>query len=175
VWRVVDVPSSFTFSQFHLAIQASMGWENRHLHHFEIKNPKTQTIDYIGYTEYDFDDEYTENMFSDEDIKLSDYFSRDNATARYIYDYSSGWIHIVTLKEILVPEQGIRYPRCVDGQRACPPEDCGGPAGYRKLCEIISNPSHEQYQTIIQWVGEGFDPDRFRPERVQFKIKDDQN
>ena len=50
---------------------------------------------------------------------------------------------------------------CLDGQRSCPPEDCGGPPGYANLLETISDPAHEEFDDYIEWVGKDFDPEAF--------------
>lgn len=62
-------------------------------------------------------------------------------------------------------------PRCLDGQRACPPEDCGGPPGYENLIEILRNPKHDEYQETAEWLREWYgkyDPERFDPAKVKF-------
>ena len=40
----------------------------------------------------------------------------------------------------------VKYPCCIDGKRACPPEDCGGPWGYGDFVEAIQNPKHKQHK-----------------------------
>ncbi len=52
-------------------------------------------------------------------------------------------------------------PRCVAGERACPPEDCGGVWGYEDLLEILADPKHEEHEERKEWAGGDFDPDAF--------------
>jgi len=63
-------------------------------------------------------------------------------------------------------EVGVKYPRCLDGERACPPEDCGGAWGYEELLEVLNDPDHEDYEHYRGWAGEDFDPERFDLEKV---------
>lgn len=71
-------------------------------------------------------------------------------------------------------EPGVRYPRCLDGLRACPPEDCGGPPGYANLLEILRDPKHEDYGEYAAWTAgqaprnRPFDPERFDVAAVLF-------
>ena len=169
IWRIIDVPKDYTFWALHVAIQDAMGWLDSHLHHFEVKNPGTGNIDSIGLVHHDFDLEYTEGMISDRDVFIRDYFSLSNRHARYLYDYGDGWIHNIELLEILPAKKGLQYPRCVAGERACPPEDCGGVWGYLRICEIIKDPSHPEYENTLQWLGGEYDPDYFDPDEVVFK------
>lgn len=70
----------------------------------------------------------------------------------------------VLVEKILPREEGVSYPVCLAGRRACPPEDCGGVWGYMELLEVIKNPRHKEYEDMIEWVGEDFDPEEFDPE-----------
>lgn len=72
----------------------------------------------------------------------------------------------VLVEKILPREEGVSYPVCLAGRRACPPEDCGGVWGYMELLEVIGNPRHKEYEDMIEWVGEDFDPEEFDPEDV---------
>jgi hypothetical protein len=60
---------------------------------------------------------------------------------------------------VLSADPTVKYPRCVDGRRARPPEDCGGPWGYGDLPEAIKNPGKNS--ELQEWVGDEFDPERF--------------
>jgi hypothetical protein len=55
---------------------------------------------------------------------------------------------------------GLKHAVCVDGQNACPPEDCGGARGYAVLREALANPAHEEHE-ITRWLGQPFDPGVF--------------
>jgi hypothetical protein len=51
--------------------------------------------------------------------------------------------------------------RCLDGARACLPEDCGGIPGYEELLKVMKKPKHPEYAAILEWLGAPFDPDAF--------------
>jgi len=61
----------------------------------------------------------------------------------YEYDFGDGWLHEVLLQKILPAEDGVRYPICIEGKHASPPEDSGGPPGYCDLLEALDDPSRE--------------------------------
>ena len=50
------------------------------------------------------------------------------------------------------------YLILVGGKRACPPEDVGGPWGYKEYLEAIRDPSHARHAEMLEWGGE-FDPE----------------
>jgi len=58
-------------------------------------------------------------------------------------------------------DKGEKYPRCVDGARACPPEDCGGEPGYARLVEVLANPKHKEFKETKTWAGGDWHPERF--------------
>jgi hypothetical protein len=89
----------------------------------------------------------------------------------YEYDFGDGWKHQLIVEERLQPEQGTKYPVCIAGQRACPPEDCGGPWSYSDFVETITNPDHERHEETLEWVGGEFDPERFDPEAVNNELR----
>jgi Plasmid pRiA4b ORF-3-like protein len=79
----------------------------------------------------------------------------------YEYDFGDGWEHVVLLEKVLPPEQGVDYPRCTAGKRACPPEDVGGVWGYESFLETIRDPSHPEHDDMLEWAGGEFDPEQF--------------
>jgi Plasmid pRiA4b ORF-3-like protein len=81
---------------------------------------------------------------------------------------ATGGEHELTLEAILPRQAGQKSPLCVDGARACPPEDCGGVYGYETLLTVIQDPAHEEYDSMLEWLGGRLDPDRFDPKRVKF-------
>ena len=94
--------------------------------------------------------------------------SPENRLADYTYDFGDNWEHTVELEEILPRDKDVEYPRCIAGERACPPEDCGGIWGYEDLLQIISDPEHEEYEAMLEWIGGEFDPEHFDAKEVVF-------
>ena len=41
----------------------------------------------------------------------------------------------------------------MSGERACPPEDCGGPYGYVRLLEALKDRNHPDHKRLLRWVG----------------------
>jgi len=65
-------------------------------------------------------------------------------------------------------EKKQKYPKCIGGERVCPPEDCGGVGGYYDLLEIIADPNHEEHKNMITWLGGKYDPEEFALEKMKF-------
>ena len=107
------------------------------------------------------------------DTKLSEVLPPGNRRPRfdYEYDFGDGWIHQLIVEERFPPEKGVKYPICVAGQRACPPEDCGGPWSYPEFMEAISNPDHRSHEEMLEWVGGEFDPERFDRDAVNGELR----
>ncbi len=164
VWRRIQVPETYTFWDLHVAIQDVMGWTDSHLHEFHMKNPKTGRKVNIGIPDEDCMSKVHEGWKK----KIADFFSFKNPKAEYAYDFGDGWQHIVILEAILQPQEGITYPLCLTGERACPPEDCGGCHGYEDFLEIIMDPKHEEHDSMLEWAGGEFNPEHFDCSEVVF-------
>lgn len=167
VWRRIHVPETYTFWDLHVAIQDAMGWLDCHLHVFELTDPATGSKVEFGIPDDDVE-EADRSQRPGWEYQIADYFSAVNPEAAYTYDFGDNWRHTVTLEEILPRVKWGRYPQCLDGARACPHEDCGGPPGYDRLLRILRNPAHEDYEDMRAWVGGRFDPEAFDPARVMF-------
>lgn len=170
IWRRIQVRSSYSFWDLHVAIQDAMGWEDYHLHEFIFNDPKTKQKLFIGIP--DEDDWGDKVVLAGWDLKISDYFSLETPEAQYDYDFGDGWEHTIILEKILPAEPRQKYPKCLDGKRACPPEDCGGIYGYESLNLILQTPNHPEYKEKIRWLGGKFDPEKFNPEKVKFDNPD---
>jgi len=79
----------------------------------------------------------------------------------YEYDFGDSWEHTVVIEEVTRTTRGLKYAVCIDGQNACPPEDCGGVGGYAELLESLADPGHRDHGRAVQWVGGSFDPTSF--------------
>jgi hypothetical protein len=40
--------------------------------------------------------------------------------------------------------------------------------GYENVLTVIQDPTHEEHESMLEWLGGRFDPDRFDPKRVKF-------
>jgi hypothetical protein len=162
VWRRIQVKDC-TLDKLHEHIQTSMGWTNSHLHHFIFGGDRDRKL--VGdpmlmaenFDDMDYGDSTT--------TKLSQVVPPDGQRFRFRYEYDFGdsWVHEVLFEGTLRAEPGRRYPLCVEGARACPPEDCGGPWGYGDFVEAVTDPDHEQHNELLEWVGGEFDPEAFDP------------
>jgi hypothetical protein len=158
VWRRIQVHDC-TLDKLHEHIQTAMGWTNSHLHHFRL-----------GKTLYGDPELMAENFvelgYEDSTAtKLSDIVPEDGKKFRlaYEYDFGDSWDHEVVVEKRVPVESGVKYPVCVDGKRACPPEDVGGVWGYADFLDAIGNPDHEHHEEMLEWIGGRFDPDEFDP------------
>ncbi|MGB9920185.1 MAG: plasmid pRiA4b ORF-3 family protein [Moorellales bacterium] len=161
IWRRFQAPNHITLYKLHLVLQEVMGWLNCHLYHFVI-----------GGVEYgDPDPDFGDAEVNAKRVTLWQVLPEPKAKFLYEYDFGDGWQHEVVLEKVLPPAQGVRYPVCLGGAGACPPEDCGGPWGYRRMLEILSDPGHEEYQETVEWVGGGFDPEAFDLEDINWRLR----
>jgi|SRR5579862_3015834 len=150
IWRRVQVPADFTLKKLHRVIQLAMGWTDSHLHLFDVGG--------IHYSDPEFEVEETNNEAR---IRLSQAAPVEKAKFRYEYDFGDSWDHEILVEKILPPDPAVRYPICLTGKRACPPEDCGGVWGYAELLETLADPDSEDHEEMLEWLDGDFDPEEF--------------
>jgi DNA-binding Lrp family transcriptional regulator len=155
IWRRIET-KDVELATLHELIQTAMGWTNSHLHQFEIADarytdPRFMTGDFDDFGAVDYSG-----------IRICDLVSKHGPRLRvaYEYDFGDGWRHEVILETVTQSEPGAKYPRCTDGERACPPEDVGGVYGFVDYVEAITNPTHGEHRELLEWNGP-FDPTRF--------------
>ena len=102
--------------------------------------------------------------------RLRDVVSRQASRFRYEYDFGDLWTHELLVENILSPQEGVRYPVCLAGARACPPEDIGGTPGYENFLAAINSPRHSEHQEYLEWIGHRFDPEAFDVNEVNRKL-----
>lgn len=150
VWRRIQVPAGVRLDTLHRILQAAMGWTESHLHGF-----------YVGRTAYGVPNpEFPDDTQNERRVRLSEIAGEGDALV-YEYDFGDGWRHSLKIEKHLPAEAGVRYPRCLTGKRACPPEDCGGPPGYAHLLDVLADPRHEEHEEMQEWLGPGFDAEAF--------------
>jgi hypothetical protein len=65
----------------------------------------------------------------------------------------------------------VEYPQCLEGERACPPEDVGGIEGYADYLEALADPNHEEHQQKLDWRS-AFDPNAFSPSLATHQMQE---
>lgn len=151
VWRVVDVPGEANLAVLHEVVQDAMGWEHAHLHEFEVGDAR------YGIPDSDWD----ADMGDEASTKLVRLLGVGDIVG-YIYDFGDDWRHRLVVESVSAPEPGVRYPRCVAGEGACPPEDVGGAWGYDEFVEALADPAHPEHTEWAEWWGSSrFDPHHF--------------
>ncbi len=155
IWRRIQVEDC-TLAKLHEHIQTAMGWMNCHLHLFVIDGERYGPHSPDG-------DDLGMKLKDASRVRLSQLIPRSGKPCRwrYAYDFGDGWEHEVLFEGTPTPEPKTKYPLCVEGERACPPEDCGGPWGYQGLLEALQDPGHEEHEATLEWVGGAFQPEKF--------------
>lgn len=135
------MPSAVPLSVLHAIVQVALGWEDRHLHEWRI-----------GDRYFDGDD--------DSDVLLSEVAPAE-AALHYAYDMGDGWEHLLEVVSIEPYDAAVAPVAVLDGARAAPPEDCGGPGGYADLLAALANPSDLDHDEFEAAYGDRLDPEAF--------------
>lgn len=182
IWRRIQIPVDATFWGLHIAIQGAMGWNDSHLHEFEVPRPagvvvphlRTGAIIRFGIPTAD------QNLRAPEDrplpgwdFQVAAFTAPGHQPLHYCYDFGDDWRHLVEVEAIFDAMPGKRYPRCIAGERAGPPDDCGGVPGYQELLEVLADTDHEEFASMGRWASRAkrvrvFDPEAFDEQRVKF-------
>lgn len=168
IWRRFIVRDDITFEKFHEIIQKIMGWENYHLYEFKMNNLKVVSLD-EGFLE--------EGGRDPEETKLNEFIDLKTKQIEYIYDFGDSWEHTILIEEIRDGEikEIPSLPLCLEGEKACPPEDCGGIYGYEDILEIRKDKNHTEYkERIVEWLGEDFDPEKFDVKEINKELKNEE-
>jgi len=163
IWRRVLLPSNMEFEDLHYVIQMVMGWENGHLHQFRK--------DKLRYQLLDEEDEFLDNgeTIDYSEMPISDLLIKEKDKIIYDYDFGDSWEHDVCLEKILAYDTSKKYPFCIKGKNACPPEDCGGIWGYYRILDVLKDPKHEDYSDYSEWYGD-IDPEYFDVDDVNQEL-----
>lgn len=157
IWRRIQV-NDCTLNKLHEHIQTSMGWTNSHLHHFRI-----------GEQLYGDPMLMQENMVElsyrdSTSTLLSEIIPKSGKRFRFLYEYDFGdsWEHEILFESCLEADSAGQYPICLEGERACPPEDCGGVWGFNDFLQTIGNKKKKRQRVeMLEWAGGWFDPEEF--------------
>ena len=160
VWRRLLIPGDSYLSEAAEALLIAMGWQNSHLHQFEV-----------GDSVYGMHaDDYPEEEIDESSVATIDAL-RSERRFTFVYDFGDNWEHEVTVEDISWTDPGIYCAVCLGGENACPPEDCGGSGGYRNFLEAIADTGHKDHGLLLDWVGGAFDPAAFSVAGVNAELQ----
>lgn len=159
VWRRLQLRADTRLDHLHELIVAAFGWQDYHMHSFASGR------DEFGVPEPEL------GFIDERHVSLGELIGGVGDRLRYTYDFGDDWQHEIGVEELLDADPDIHYPVLITAKGACPPEDCGGPWGYAELKEILADPSHEQHQEMLDWLGldnaSDFDPNAVATNPIQ--------
>jgi hypothetical protein len=90
---------------------------------------------------------------------LADLDLENRASFTYGYNFSEGWVVDIRVDKPIAMEKGLRYPHCVSGERAGPPEDCGGIEAFHDMLACLREPETELGREWREWIGPDYNPE----------------
>jgi len=157
IWRRIHVQSGITLAKLHKILQRVMGWEDVHLHQFLIHGDR--------YGSRDCNTSALERANDERRCTLGK-VAKAGSEFVYHYDFGDNWEHVLVIETALPPQEGGRYPVCLAGARACPPEDVGGIPGYENYLRAINDPKHPESAEYLEWIGRHFDSEAFNVDEI---------
>ncbi|KAL8668588.1 MAG: hypothetical protein Q9168_006787 [Polycauliona sp. 1 TL-2023] len=169
ITRLLSLPPSLTFGQFHQVLQIAFGWAECHLHKFEVEiqtseyEPPKRVLQFKPQTfddGPDFDSGHWPKDQNEEDSTLRDVFERkeweiENGTKitgqmnlGYVYDLGDSWYHDILLlgraekglHTVLTGEEDPQQVFCFGGEGHPCAEDCGSEPGWEDLKNAFRKP-----------------------------------
>jgi hypothetical protein len=150
IWRRVQVKESMWLSQLHDTIQLIFDWYDYQTHAFAIGGHRYGNP--LKRDDFVIDD--------DRDITLADVDLPNQTQLSYGYHFGEGWHIEFQVESVGVPEKGAHYPRVIAGERAGPPEDCGGMDAFHDMLVCIQEPHTELGREWLDWLGPDYDAER---------------
>jgi hypothetical protein len=160
IWRRVLVGDTITLGRLHALIQALMGWEDEHLHQFDIGGEKYGEATVEGYR----------RVRDEHKFKLGELVTETKAKFLYLYDFSVNWEFEILVEEITPPQPDQVLPLCSKGKRAAPPEHIGGAWGYQALLEAKENPRHPERTRFAELIA-AYDPEALDIDAINGRLR----
>ncbi len=157
VWRRIEVPSDTPLFLLHHVLIGAIGWEDSHLHLFRQ-----------GRRIFALPETIEQATTDTRTVLVGQILPHVGDRLLWEYDFGDGWCHEIRVESITAERP--TGARLLAGERACPPEDCGGPPGYEHLLEVLADPEHLEYAESRDWAGERFNPEAFDAERANARL-----
>lgn len=147
--RQLVVRESMWLSRLHDSIQVAFDWFDYQTHAFNLDdlrfgNPLKR-------------DELT--IEDDRDVTLADLNLEQRERFTYGYHFGEGWQIDIKVEKTSPVDKKAFYPMCTAGERAGPPEDCGGIDAFHDMLACIKEPNTELGREWLEWLGPDCDPE----------------
>jgi hypothetical protein len=152
IWRRVAVSTAMNLMDVDRVIQAAMGWLESHLWELEANSRRYAM-------RLSSEPEWNERYEDAETVALESLLHDGSRRMNYVYDIGDYWEHSIIVEKVTTPLPEVTYPQFLGGERRCPPEDCGGPAGYYEFLRNISSKRGKTRESVLRWYGGPYDPD----------------
>ena len=171
IWRRFQVPGRISLAGLHLVLQTVMGWENDHLYQFQVGR---RVIDESGGGLSPAERLFGSSSRKKEDawaVELRSVAPEKGARLTYVYDFGDNWCHEVLVEQTTCPDGDPDRAVCLAGERACPPENCGGVWGYEEVLAAIADPKNPALAERRERLGQNYHPDRFDSAAVTARLR----
>lgn len=149
IWRRLAVRESMWLSRLHDSVQILFDWFDYQTHAFHLDDLRFgNPVKREG-----------SNVEDDRDVTLADLDLEHRERFSYSYDFGDGWQVDVKVEKTGVVEKGVFYPQCLAGERAGPPEDCGGSEAFHDMLACIKEPNTDLGREWLEWLGPDYTPE----------------
>ena len=161
IWRRLLVRDTMWMSRLHDTIQVAFDWFDYQTHAFNVDERRYGNP--LKREELVIED--------DRDVALGDLGLEQHSHFTYGYHFGEGWQIHVLVEEVGNLEKGFAYPCCMAGERAGPPEDCGGIEAFHDMLACIKEPETELGREWLEWLGPDYTPDACDLEKSNKALK----
>ena len=161
IWRRLAVRETMWLSRLHDTLQIAFDWFDYQTHSFQLDERRFGNP--LKREELTIED--------DRDVTLMDLDISRRARFVYGYHFGEGWMIDIGVEKVLGVEKGHGYPRCLAGERAGQPEDCGGLEAYHDLVRSLKEPETDLGREWREWVGPDYDPELCSLEKIDKALK----
>lgn len=148
IWRRLLVRESLWLTRLHDCIQVAFDWFDYQTHQF--------VVDDLRFGNPSRKDEV--QVEDDRDVTLADLELASRDRLLYEYHFGEGWQVDIRVEKTVAIEKGTTYPVCIAGDRAGPPEDCGGLEAFHDMLACIKEPHTDLGREWLEWLGPTYDP-----------------
>lgn len=148
IWRRFSVRETMWLSALHDVVQVAFDWYDYQTHSFQFDEQRYGNP--LRRDELVIED--------DRDVTLADVDAAGRKHFLYRYHFGEGWMVEFLVEKVTAVEKGAQYPKCLAGERAGPPEDCGGPQAFHDMLHALQEAGTDLQREWREWIGPDYDP-----------------